>query len=290
MIVAGQSLADFHMHTVYSDGSSEPEALLEAVAAAGVKTVAVTDHDTTAAYERLVPTAERLGLELIKSIEINTHWGDEDVHILGYYVDSSNDYLQEVMEQHQAARRVQIKQMVEKIASLTNINIHPDEVLAQSHPQGSLGRPHVAKVLFEKRAVKTIGDAFGKYLRSNCSTYVTRPTVTPHEAVEAIYSSGGIPVVAHPGLCHGIEKLIPELMAYGLYGLEAYHKGHIPPVVEYFCQIAEKHDLIITGGTDFHGLPPLYAQSHAKLHAPNHLLETLKEAHRQRHQAYAMIA
>jgi 3',5'-nucleoside bisphosphate phosphatase len=262
------ALADFHMHTVFSDGSSEPEALLEAVAAAGVKTVAVTDHDTVAGYARLTPTAERLGLTLIPSIEINTHWGDEDLHVLGYYINPEASYIAEVMQEHQLARRGQIKAMVEKIAKLTNIAVSPDEVEAFSHPDGSLGRPHVAKLLFEKKAVRTISEAFTKYLRSNCATYVKRHTVSPHEAVEAIYDSGGIPVIAHPGLCNGIETLIPELVAYGLCGLEAYHKSHTPPIITYFCGLAEEHDLLITGGTDFHGLPEQYANSHAKLVMP----------------------
>jgi 3',5'-nucleoside bisphosphate phosphatase len=279
------SMADFHMHTVFSDGSSQPEALLEAVAKQGVKTVAVTDHDTMAGYERLTPKAEELGLNLIPAIEINTHWGDIDIHVLGYYTNPEGALLQEVMQQHQQARRIQIRAMVEKINKLTNIKICPDEVEALSHPQGSLGRPHVAKVLYEKRAVKTISEAFTKFLKSNCSTYVTRNTVSPHEAVEAIYESGGIPVIAHPGLADGIDKLVPELIAYGLCGLEAYHKSHNPPLIEYFCSMAEEHDLIVTGGTDFHGLPEQYPNSHSRLVLPKTTAEILHSVWTKRHTA-----
>jgi predicted metal-dependent phosphoesterase TrpH len=279
------STADFHMHTVFSDGSAQPEGLLEAVAKQGVQIVAVTDHDTMAGYERLTPKAAELGLTLIPAIEINTHWGEVDVHVLGYYTNPEGALLKEVMEQHQQARRVQIKAMVEKINRITNIQIFPEEVEALSHPQGSLGRPHVAKMLYEKRAVKTISEAFNKYLRSNCSTYVGRTTVSPHEAVEAIYESGGIPVVAHPGLAEGIEKLVPELIAYGRCGLEAYHKSHNPPLIEYFCTMAEEHDLIVTGGTDFHGLPEQYANSHNRLVLPKSTPEILQSLWERRHQA-----
>lgn len=275
--------ADYHMHTVFSDGSSQPEALLEAVAAQGVEIVAVTDHDTTAGYERLVPKAEALGLTLIRSIEINTHWGKEDLHVLGYYIDDTKSYIQDLMREHQANRRVQIKAMVEKIARNTNIQITPDDVFGLSHPEGAIGRPHVAKVLCEKKAVRNMSEAFNKFLKSNSGTYVSRLTVAPHEAVEAIYESGGIPVVAHPGLTEGIAKLIPELISYGLMGLEAYHKSHIPPVIEYFCTLAEEHELLVTGGTDFHGTPELYATAHHRLVMPPRVSERLKEAHERRH-------
>ena len=117
------------MHTVFSDGSSQPEELLTVVADQGVKVVAVTDHDTTAGYIRLVPKAQELGLTLIRSIEINTHWGEEDLHVLGYFIDDTNSYIQEVMSDHQARRRVQIQAMVEKIANKTITSILANENL-----------------------------------------------------------------------------------------------------------------------------------------------------------------
>jgi len=274
--------ADFHMHTVFSDGASQPEDLLDALAARGVKTIAVTDHDTTAGYGRLVPHAEKLGLDLIRSIEINTHWGEEDVHVLGYFIDDTNSYICDVMADHQAKRRVQIKAMVEKINKLTNIDITPDEVFALSHEQGAIGRPHVAKVLMEKKAVRNMSEAFNKFLKSDCSTYVNRMTVAPQEAVEAIYESGGIPVIAHPGLTDRIEKLIPDLINYGLMGLEAFHKGHSPPVIEYFCCLAEEHDLLVTGGTDFHGLPDVYTNAHQRLVMPAYVEAKLRDANAKR--------
>jgi predicted metal-dependent phosphoesterase TrpH len=111
--------------------------------------------------------------------------------------------------------------------------------------------------------------------------------VSPHEAVEAIYNSGGIPVIAHPGLSDGIADLVPELLPYGLHGLEAYHKSHSPAVIEYVCNLAEKYDLIVTGGTDFHGLPEMYPNAHNRLIMPNHIIHTLKAlADRRRRAAF----
>jgi 3',5'-nucleoside bisphosphate phosphatase len=266
---------DLHMHTTFSDGTSDPEPLLEALARQGIKTLAVTDHDTTAAYERLIPKAQELGLELIRGIEINTHWQDTEVHILGYFIQFESSDLQGLARLHRERRIEQIGKMVEKINQQTNHAITLGQVLEQARPGGSLGRPHMARALMEVKAVSHLGEAFNKYLTPQCSTYVARPTASPHEAVEAIHAAGGIPVVAHPGLTNHLEQLVPELKVYGLQGLEAYHKAHSPAEVEYICTLAERHDLMVTGGTDFHGVPDLYPNAHRRLVMPNSVREVL---------------
>lgn len=286
---------DLHMHTVYSDGVAEPEALLEAVAAAGVKTLAVTDHDTTAAYERLLPKAQELGLELIPGIEINTHWEREDggvseVHVLGYYIDFEHPLLQAVCQRHRSARLIQIKAMVDKLWSVAKVKLDWKGVLGRSHPNGSLGRPHIAQALVEQKRVKTLSDAFNKYLKASHATYVKRPTATPHEAVEAIYESGGIPVIAHPGLCEQVEALVPELLPYGLMGLEAFHKSHNPSVVTTMRHLADQYDLLVTGGTDFHGQPSAYANAHHRLFVPPVVQERLFAARDKRRQAQVKLS
>ena len=278
-------LHDFHMHTVFSDGSAEPEELLQAVADHGVSVVAVTDHDTTAGYERLKPKADALNLTLIPGIEINTHWKGTEVHVLGYFIDFDNDYLKEVTLQHRTDRISHIKKLVEKIRKQTNAQFTYDDVLSLGHPEGSLGRPHVAKALMQRRDVSSISEAFTKYLKSDAPTYVSRPTVTPHEAVEAIHDSGGVPVIAHPGQAEGIENLVPELLGYGLGGLEAYHKSHSSGMVEYFCTMAESNDLIVTGGTDFHGVPSSYANSRSRLFMPERIYDDLKARWEGQHRA-----
>jgi 3',5'-nucleoside bisphosphate phosphatase len=283
----GRAETDLHMHTVFSDGSAEPEALVQALVAKGVSVAAVTDHDTTAGFDRLEAEALKCGLELIPAIEINTHWKQTEVHVLGYYIDRHDDGLNDVMSLHQANRRVQITAMVERLQKLINTDMTVDAVMSLSHPNGSPGRPHIAKALVAHKTVKTLSEAFNKYLGSSSQAYVRRPTVSPHEAVEAIYNSGGIPVIAHPGLSDGIADLVPELLPYGLQGLEAYHKSHSPAVIEYTCNLAEKHELIVTGGTDFHGLPEAYPTAHNRLIMPNHIIHTLKAlADRRRRAAF----
>lgn len=266
---------DLHMHTTYSDGTAEPEALLRAVAAQGVTMLSVTDHDTTAGYSLLKPEAEVLGITLIPGIEINTHWKGAEVHVLGYFIDFEDSDLQELILQHRQQRLVQITAMVQKLQKLTNYPLSVDAVLEQSRPGGSLGRPHLARALIASKAVTTLSEAFTKYLKSNCATYVQRETCSPHEAVEVIHGAGGIPVIAHPGLAEGIEQLVPELLTYGLMGLEAYHKGHSPAVIEFISSLAEKHDLLMTGGTDFHGVGEAYRYAHQRLLMPNFIQQQL---------------
>jgi 3',5'-nucleoside bisphosphate phosphatase len=106
---------------------------------------------------------------------------------------------------------------------------------------------------------------------------VDRPTASPHEAVEAIYGSGGLPVIAHPGLSEAIEKLVPELLVYGLQGMEAYHKSHSPGVIQFICSLAEQHDLIVTGGTDFHGAAERYGTANHRLLMPGYIDKRLKQ-------------
>ncbi len=269
-------MIDLHMHTVFSDGASEPEALIQAILEQGVQAIAVTDHDNMDSLERVQQAAAGTGLEVIPGIEINTAWKGQEVHILGYFIDPEDSALQEVMDKHRHARVEQMHALANKLQA-AGIRITLDDIRAFSSSDGTLGRPHVARALVEKGVVKTISEAFNKYLNSKAPTYVRRNTVTPHEAVEAIYESGGIPVIAHPGDMIGIENLTEDLMNYGLRGLEAYHRSHSPALIEFHSTLAEHYGLIVTGGTDFHGTPDAYAKALSHVHMPAFVYEELKK-------------
>lgn len=272
---------DLHMHTVFSDGQCLPEELVSALAEQGLTAFAVTDHDTTESLALVRKAAESTGMTVIPGIEINTVWKEKEVHILGYYIDPEDAGLQAVIKQHQDARVVQMQEMAAKLKRLKRIDISFEDIKAASG-HNSLGRPHVAKVIVEKGAATTISEAFNRYLNPKCETYVRRKTAPPHEAVEAIYDSGGIPVIAHPGDMEAIEDLTLDLMNYGLRGLEAYHRSHSPALIEFHCSLAEKHGLIVTGGTDFHGTPDLYAKALERVKMPEYVYDELQNAHRQR--------
>lgn len=273
-------MIDLHMHTIYSDGASLPEELVKGAVEHGLEAIAITDHDNTESLSFALEAAKDTTLEIIPGIEINTSWKKTEIHVLGYYIDPYNKDLRKVIDYHRDSRISQIQRMVEKIREKTKIDITFEEVLAHSRNDGSLGRPHVAQTLLEKGGVTTIGEAFGKYLSPNTSTYVRRETATPHEAVEAIYESGGIPVIAHPNDMVIIEELVTDLMNYGLRGLEAYHRSHSPAAIEFHCSLAEKYDLIVTGGTDFHGAGDMYVNTLGRFFMPDTVFKDLKAEHK----------
>jgi predicted metal-dependent phosphoesterase TrpH len=280
------AMIDLHMHTVYSDGSVLPEDLVQLALDNKLEAIAITDHDTTesllhaqkAAAER---TAEGQTLEIIPGIEINTVWKDKEIHVLGYYINPEDSLLQEVIKQHRDSRVVQIQEMAQRLKSKAKLDIRYEDILQQANDEGTVGRPHVARAIVAKGGAATVSQAFSQYLNPKCETYVRRKTVPPHEAVEAIYESGGISVIAHPGDMEIIEGLAEELMNYGLRGLEAYHRSHSPALIEFHCTLAEKLGLIVTGGTDFHGAVDAYGKALERLHMPPSVYREL-HAERQR--------
>lgn len=270
-------MIDLHMHTVFSDGASTPEELVQACLEQNLEAIAVTDHDNTESLVHVQKAAEGTNLEIIPGIEFNTYLGEQEVHVLGYFIDPEHELIKQVIDKHREARVGQMHEFAEKLKKVGKIDITYDDIRNQASSEGVMGRPHVANVLIEKGAVSTIGEAFGKYLSRNTKTYVSRKTCEPHEAVEAIYESGGIPVIAHPKEMPGIEDLTIDLMNYGLRGLEAYHRSHSPVLIEFHCSLAEKHGLIVTGGTDFHGTSDLYPKAIERLHMPRRVIDAFKQ-------------
>lgn len=282
-------MIDLHMHTVFSDGSVMPEELVRLALEKSLEAIAITDHDTTESLPYARKAAEGTPLEIIPGIEVNTVWKEKEVHILGYYIDPEDDTLQGVIRSHRDSRVVQIREMAHKLKAKARLNISYEDIIDQASEIGTLGRPHVAKAIVAKGGATSISQAFSKYLSPACETYVRRKTVPPHEAVEAIYESGGIPVIAHPGEMEIIEALAEDLMNYGLRGLEAYHRSHSPAVIEFHCSLAERLGLIVTGGTDFHGTADVYEKSLDKLHMPPSIYREL-HAERKRLQMSAFKA
>lgn len=266
-------MIDLHMHTIFSDGSVLPKDLVQLAYENNLEAIAITDHDTTESLPYAQQAAQEQAvdgktLEIIPGIEVNTVWKDKEIHVLGYYIDPEDSTLQEVIQHHRDSRVIQLQEMAQKLKIKAKLNISFDDILEQASSEGTIGRPHVAKAIVAKGGASTISQAFSKYLSPKCETYVRRKTVSPHEAVEAIYESGGIAVIAHPGEMEQIEELAEELMNYGLRGLEAYHRSHSPALIEFHCTLAEKLGLIVTGGTDFHGTVDAYAKAIERVHMP----------------------
>lgn len=248
--------SDLHIHTLYSDGVFSPEKIVDTAIDVGLQAIALTDHDNVLSYQaakdHLKNTQREDKLEIIRGIEVNTLYKNYEVHILGYFMDVENSDFQNMLKMQQQARVKQTKEIISLLSKKEGIKIKFEDIKKQVAEGGSIGRPHIAKAITNVGGTNSVIDAYAKYIHDDSPVYVQRKTVTPQDAVEIIYDAGGIPVIAHPHDLDIAEKLIKELMQYGLRGIEAYHRKHSPACVEYFSSMAEELGLIVTGGSDFH--------------------------------------
>lgn len=250
--------SDLHIHTNYSDGVFTPEKVVDAAIEAELDVIALTDHDNVLSYEVAQTHIAKLKKEkkkiitVIQGIEVNTIYNGEEIHILGYFMDTNNADFQELIKSQQQARVKQTKEIITLLNKKEGIHIKFDDIKKQVAPGGSIGRPHLAKAITNVGGTSNVIEAYDKYINDRSSVYVQRKTVSPHDAVEIIYDAGGIPVVAHPHDLDNAAELIKDLMHYGLRGVEAYHRKHSPAIIEYFSSLAEELGLIVTGGSDFH--------------------------------------
>lgn len=247
---------DLHIHTYFSDGVFSPEKIVDTAIDVGLEAIAITDHDNILAYDVAQNYIKEKNLsdkiEIIRGIEINTLYKNHEVHILGYFMDTTNSDFVELLKVQQAARIKQTKEIIKLLAQKEGIKIKFEDIKKLVAEGGSIGRPHIAKAITNAGGTSNIMDAYAKYIHDDSPVYVQRKTVSPFDAVEILYDAGGIPVIAHPHDLEIAEPLIKELMNYGLRGIEAYHRKHSPACVEYFSSMAEDLGLIVTGGSDFH--------------------------------------
>jgi len=241
---------DLHVHTTASDGAFSPSETVKLAYQKGISYLAITDHDTTAGLTEAARECSRYELKFFPGIEFSTIYEECEMHILGYNFDLTNKRMMETVFQLQNARVNRIEKMVAKLAKL-GIHIEIEEVRQKASAK-NLGRVHLALVLIDKRIVSSIDEAFSKYLNSGCQAFVPRYKLTPCLALEIIKEAKGIPVIAHPGLS-GCDHIIPFLVDKGLQGIEVFHPRHTKENEHIYMQIAQKYNLIITGGSDFHG-------------------------------------
>jgi 3',5'-nucleoside bisphosphate phosphatase len=242
---------DLHTHTTASDGTYAPRELVIEAANRGVRVLAITDHDSTEGLPEAFEEAERRRpLELLPGIEINCDVEGAEIHVLGYLMDWQAPWFQEFCREQRHERRERVHRMAERMAGL-GMPFDAAEVFALVK-EGSAGRPHVAQVMVARGYVKTVREAFDKYLAAGRPGHVPRKKLTPEDAVRLIRKAGGVPVFAHPGLA-GRDELIPGLIAGGLMGIECYYTEHSAQQRATYLQICKEQDLVATGGSDFHG-------------------------------------
>jgi predicted metal-dependent phosphoesterase TrpH len=242
---------DLHAHTTASDGTLTPPELVREAVRRGLRVLAVTDHDSTDGLASALDEAARHPpLEIVPGIEINCDVDGAEIHILGYYVDYEAAWFQGVCRVQREDRRERVRLIAARLAEL-GMPIDPDEVLALVR-DGSAGRPHVAQAMVKRGYVKSVREAFDKYLAAGKPGYVPRARLTAKDAVRLIRKASGVPVLAHPGLSDR-DALIPGLIATGLMGLECYYREHSAVQTAGYLQLCREHGLAATGGSDFHG-------------------------------------
>jgi predicted metal-dependent phosphoesterase TrpH len=242
--------ADLHTHTNESDGSLTAEQLIDRAKKKGLKTLAITDHDTISGYMKGREAAQAAGIELIPGVEITALWDSREVHILAYLFNPGHAKFQELLKRQRLARVKRMRQIVEAL-NKQGIDITMDEVRAESGT-GSPGRPHAASVLISKGYVASVAEAFIRYLKSEKLEGIKTDYATIGEVVDTVKEANGVLSLAHPGPLYN-EKEINALLEFGLDGLECIHPSHTYALQRNFTKMAESKHLLITGGSDFHG-------------------------------------
>ena len=242
---------DLHSHTTASDGTLTPRELVREAARKGLRVLAVTDHDSTEGLAEAMDEASRHPpLEIVPGIEINCDVEGGEVHVLGYYLDYQAAWFQQFCRTQRAERRERVHRMAARLAEL-GMPIEPGEVFALVK-EGSAGRPPVAQVMVRRGYVKSVREAFDRFLASGKPGHVPRTKLVPEAAVRLIRRAGGVPVLAHPGISD-LDRLIPALVEAGLMGIECYYAEHSAAQTGGYLETCKRYGLVATGGSDFHG-------------------------------------
>lgn len=247
------SQVDLHIHSTASDGRFSPEAIVAKAAELGLKIISLTDHDSVDGIPPAVAAAVAFPrLTFIPGVEVSTDLADGEAHILGYFIDYTSRELGSTLESFRNSRQGRAQGMV---ARLKNLGIDIDWRRVQAIAgDGAIGRPHIAQAMLEKGYINKFEEAFDKYIGHGGPAYVEREKMTPEEAVALIRRARGLPVLAHPFTVKDPEAMVIALKKVGLAGIEAYYKDNTAEETEATLGLAEKHGLIATGGTDYHGI------------------------------------
>ena len=245
--------ADLHIHSTASDGRLTPAEVVQEAARRGLKFMSLTDHDTVDGIALALAAVQSFpGLKLIPGVEISTDIPQGEAHVLGYFIDYTDRELLETLERFRNSR---LKRAQGMVAKLDKLGIHLDWPRVQQIAGASvMGRPHIAQAMLEKGYIDSFKQAFTDYIGHDGPAYVEREKLTPAEAVALIIKARGVAVLAHPFTVNEPEALIIELKAAGLTGIETYYNDYTAEDISRLVAIAEKNNLIATGGSDYHGL------------------------------------
>jgi len=272
---------DLHTHSTTSDGTMSPADLVKYAYKKGLSAIAITDHDTIDGIDEGVAAGNILGIEVVPGIELSVKYSDHNVHLLGYLFDCHNEELLLALKQLQIGRYERNKKIIAKLNEL-GLTIQFSE-LKKTAGSGQNGRPHIARLMIQKGFVKTMDEAFEKYLGQGGLAYASRFVYGVGEAIALIKNAGGVAILAHPFQLDKATNDFPndvyQLRDMGLDGIEAYYPTHSRQFRKRLIALAEKNSLLLTGGSDFHGSirPGTTLAGGKNVSVPSELLIKMKE-------------
>jgi predicted metal-dependent phosphoesterase TrpH len=266
---------DLHIHTNVSDGIYTPEEVVQQALQASLEAIAITDHDIMDGVARAQKAAEGKKIEIVPGIELSAEYKHGDIHILGYYVDPMNSEFLNHLSIIRNARKERVTKIVEKLFKL-GVDIDISEITRDAD-NISVCRSHVAQAMIMSGIVKNKKEAFKRYIGIGKPAYVPRVTINPLQAIKLILLAKGVPVLAHPGSGKNSVTFINALIDAGIKGIEVYHRDHNLKQIKLYTKIAKKNNLIITGGSDFHGFNNEYSHPIGSCSVSYTVVEDLKK-------------
>ena len=242
--------ADLHVHTHHSDGSLSPADLVERARNAGLDAISITDHDNINGVSEALTAGERHNVEIVSGVELSAHVDGREVHVLGYFIDTSNPTLGDFLDFLRKERVRRAERMVEKLGAL-NIHLSMEKIL-EIAGFASVGRPHIANAIVDAGYNVSYQEVFSKYIGFGCPAYVEKVHCSPEETLSMINESGGLSFLAHPGTMLP-ERMVLQLIKAGLDGIETVHPSHSFETTMYYRGIVHQYYLLESGGSDFHG-------------------------------------
>lgn len=278
---------DLHMHTTASDGTDLPSEAVAKARSLGLEAVALTDHDTAAGVDEALRAGEALGVEVVPGIEVSSDYRDNNIHILGYFIDPEAPALRAVLEWIRTERIARNESVVHLLAD-DGFDISVDE-LHSLYPEAVLGRPHMAELLMKKGYVSSVQEGFDRYLGEGGKYYMPKRRISMARAVETILASGGLAVLAHPLQYRYPPDEVTEMIGYGkslgIRALECFYSEHSAEDERWLLAQAERFGLGVSGGSDYHGTRKPWISMGSgtdNLAIPYSVLEQLKKLRRSR--------
>jgi predicted metal-dependent phosphoesterase TrpH len=272
--------ADLHLHTNFSDGTLTPEQVVANGKRLGFAALALTDHDTIEGCERMAAACAEARIEFIPGSELTAESGEQELHILGYFLDTKHPRLLQEMAKFQEVRQNRIREMVARINQL-GVPLETEAVFALANCRAP-GRPHLARALVKAGFCADLDEAFERFLKRNRPAWVPKMKMSTLEAIALIHEAGGLAVMAHPGL-NRCDELIPSLVEAGLDGIECYHTKHSNTTAAHYLDITKRYGLLVTGGSDCHGNTkgkPLIGTIKLPIHYVHKMHKALEKRHR----------